>query len=111
MSHNVHAKGPSAFRDFKTNLSESDDPQGFSAKFGSLKRFFFPLSCVHELVGSRDKTSHAQHKSDRDLGDGYRISAGRIHYGDSLARGRFELDVVHTDPSTANYSQFGGIGQ
>src|SRR5947209_19940055 len=104
MSNNLHAEGPGAFRDFEPNLPQCDNSESLAAKFRALQRLLFPLASMHEFVGARDETSHAQHEPDCDFGDGDRVRPWRVHHCDPLTGCRLQLDVVHANASAADYT-------
>ncbi len=49
--------------------------------------------------------SHGQQHAQRLFGYSDSICPGRIHHCDPLARGRIQVDIVHTHACPANYAK------
>jgi hypothetical protein len=56
-------------------------------------------------------TRHRQHDAQGLLCYGDRVGPRSIHYSDTRACGRFEVDVVHPNPGPADDSQLLGVLQ
>jgi len=65
---------------------------------------------VHGGVGAGQLAGESDHKAQRQLGDGDRVSAGCVHDDDATAGRGFGIDVVHAHARADNHAKLRRCG-
>ncbi len=101
--HHLHPHPQAALNYHRADVADSNHAQGLVEELATLKLPLLPLSGLHARGRLREVAGDGHHHRHRQLSDGDRIAARRIHHHDPMPVRRLQVDVVHADPGATDH--------
>src|SRR5215471_15046123 len=108
VSDDVHTHCLALPRDLASYAAQADHAERFTRKLHSLKPAFFPLATPQSHVGLGNVASERKEHGNGVLRGCRCGAARRVHYQNSVLRGRVEINVINTYTGTTDNFQATG---